>query len=145
MLLNSSVKIASFSSQGLLSDTCFLPPLWMLPVFHVSPHIPPCISMCLFLLSSDLLQLLLRCLCTKERFQSWAGSYTVPRRHTLRTPILTPWAKRQQHVHFWACCSKVACVPLAVHTPLWKSLLCLHLVFCAVTIVQVAQKNPAGK
>lgn len=66
MLLNSSVKITSFSSQGLLSDTCFLSPLWMLPVFHVSPHIPPCISMRLFLLSSDLLQLLLRCLSTKE-------------------------------------------------------------------------------
>lgn len=78
MLLNSSVKIASFSSQGLLSDTCFLPPLGMLPVFHVSPHIPPCISICLFLLSSDLLQLLLRCLSTKERFQSRAGSFTVP-------------------------------------------------------------------
>uniref|UniRef100_A0A8D0F6U7 Discoidin, CUB and LCCL domain containing 1 n=1 Tax=Strix occidentalis caurina TaxID=311401 RepID=A0A8D0F6U7_STROC len=45
----------------------------MLPVFYVSPHIPPCISMRLFLLSYVLLQLLLRCLSTKERLQSQAG------------------------------------------------------------------------
>lgn len=141
MLLSSWVKIAPVSSQGLLSDTCFLSSLWLLPVFHVSPHIPPCISMCLFLLSSDLLQLLLRCLSTKEMFQSRAGSCTVPQRHTLRTPTLTPWAKRQQHVHFWACCCKVACVPLTAHTPLWKPLLCVHLIPCAVGIVQVAQEK----
>lgn len=75
------------------------------------------------------------------KFQSWACSCTEPWRHALRTPTLTPWPKRQQHVCFWACCCKVACVPLTVHTPLWESLLCLHLVPCAVSIVRVAQEK----
>lgn len=127
------VKVSYLIPASFLLWGCFL---FSMSV-HTSPHVFPYAFSCCPLIC---------CSCSSDASPPRKGSKAVLaplqcHEDALRTPTLSPWASRQQHVHFWACCCKVTWIPLTVHTPLWKSLLCLHLVPCAVCVVQGAQEQ----